>query len=49
MDASIIYTFGIGILIGLAVLFMFIWGATTGAFEKAEDAKYIVFRDEEDD
>ena len=49
MEASIIYTFGIGILIGLGVLFMFIWGASTGAFEKTEDAKYILFRDDEDD
>jgi cbb3-type cytochrome oxidase maturation protein len=49
MTASIVYTFGIGILIGVAVLMMFIWGASTGAFDHAEDAKYILFRDDDDD
>lgn len=34
---------------GMIALFFFLWGVKNGAFENAEDAKYIVFRDEEDD
>lgn len=48
MEPSLIYTFGIGILIGIAVLAMFIWGVKAGAFEKVEDAKYVMFRDDDD-
>ena len=48
MEPSLIYTFGIGVLIGLAVLAMFIWGVREGAFEQTEDAKYVLFRDEDD-
>jgi cbb3-type cytochrome oxidase maturation protein len=48
MTASIVYTFGIALLIGLMVMFMFIWGVKTGAFEQSEDAKYILFRDDDD-
>jgi len=38
-----------GASMGLMALFAFLWGVRTGAFDNAEDAKYIVFRDEEDD
>jgi len=34
---------------GMVALIFFLWGVKNGAFENAEDAKYIVFRDEEDD
>lgn len=33
---------------GMVALIFFLWGVKNGAFENAEDAKYIVFRDEED-
>jgi cbb3-type cytochrome oxidase maturation protein len=49
MEPSLIYTFGIGLLIGFAVLAMFIWGIKVGAMENIEDAKYVMFRDEDDD
>jgi cbb3-type cytochrome oxidase maturation protein len=48
MEPSLVYTFGIGVLIGLAVLAMFVWGIKSGAFEQSEDAKYIMFRDDEE-
>lgn len=38
-----------GASMGLIALIVFLWGVKNGAFENAEDAKYIVFRDEEDD
>ena len=38
-----------GMAMGMMALFGFLWGVRHGAFENAEDAKYIVFRDEEDD
>ena len=38
-----------GATMGTAALIAFLWGVKSGAFENAEDAKYIVFRDEEDD
>ncbi len=34
---------------GMIALIFFLWGVKNGAFENAEDAKYVVFRDEEDD
>ncbi len=34
---------------GLIALFAFLWGVQHGAFENAEEAKYIVFHDEDDD
>ena len=34
---------------GMIALIAFLYGVKNGAFENAEDAKYIVFRDEEDD
>ena len=34
---------------GMIALIGFLWGVKNGAFENAEDAKYIVFRDEDDD
>ncbi len=49
MTVSILYMFAIGLMIVLGAIAMFIWGASTGAFDKTEDIKYIVFRDEEDD
>lgn len=38
-----------GATMGLFSLIAFLWGVKSGAFDNAEDAKYIVFRDEEDD
>jgi len=38
-----------GASMGLMALFAFLWGVRSGAFDNAEDAKYIVFRDEDDD
>jgi len=38
-----------GATMGTVALIAFLWGVKNGAFENAEDAKYIVFRDEEDD
>ena len=38
-----------GATLGLMALFAFLWGVKNGAFENAEDAKYIVFRDEDED
>ena len=38
-----------GATMGTVALLAFLWGVKSGAFEDAEDAKYIVFRDEEDD
>jgi len=49
MTSSIIYTFAIGIAMGVGSLIFFIWGATTGAFDQTEDAKYVVFRDDDED
>jgi len=46
---SIYYLLAAGATMGLVALFAFLWGVRTGAFENAEDAKYIVFRDEDDD
>ena len=38
-----------GATMGMVALIAFLWGVKNGVFENAEDAKYIVFRDEEDD
>lgn len=38
-----------GMAMGTIALLGFLWGVKHGAFENAEDAKYIVFRDEEDE
>ena len=46
---SIWFLLAMGGTMGVAALFAFLWGVKSGAFENAEDAKYIVFRDEEDD
>ena len=46
---SIYYLLVMGATLGLIALGAFLWGVQTGAFENAEDAKYIVFRDEIDD
>jgi cbb3-type cytochrome oxidase maturation protein len=46
---SIYYLLVAGASMGLIALFAFLWGVNQGAFENAEDAKYIVFRDEDDD
>jgi cbb3-type cytochrome oxidase maturation protein len=46
---SIWYLLIAGITMGTASLIAFLWGVNSGAFENAEDAKYIVFRDEDDD
>ena len=46
---SIYYLLVAGATMGLLALFAFLWGVRNGAFENAEDAKYIVFRDEDDD
>ncbi len=47
--SSIWYLLAAGATMGMIALFAFLWGAKNGAFENAEDAKYIVFRDEDDD
>ncbi len=49
MQASIIYIFGVAIIIALAVLGLFVWGAHSGAFDKTEDAKYVLFRDDDEE
>jgi cbb3-type cytochrome oxidase maturation protein len=49
MDAGTTYSIVVGVIIGTLVLGVFIWGVAAGAFEHAEDAKYILFRDDEDD
>ncbi len=46
---SIWFLLAMGGTMGVAALFAFLWGVKSGAFENAEDAKYIVFRDEDDD
>ena len=46
---SIWYLLAAGGTMGMIALLGFLWGVKNGAFENAEDAKYIVFRDEEDD
>jgi len=46
---SIYYLLVAGATMGLLALLAFLWGVRNGAFENAEDAKYIVFRDEDDD
>jgi cbb3-type cytochrome oxidase maturation protein len=38
-----------GATMGVMTLLLFLWGVRSGAFENAEDVKYIVFHDEEDD
>ena len=38
-----------GAAMGTMALLGFLWGVKNGAFENAEDAKYIVFRDEEEE
>ncbi len=48
MQAGIIYIFGVAIIIAIAVLGLFVWGAHSGAFDKTEDAKYVLFRDDEE-
>ena len=49
MNPSLIYTFFVGLTMGIAILGFFVWGVSNGAFDSAEDAKYILFRDEDDD
>lgn len=49
MMQSIGYVLLAGIAMGTMALLGFLWGVKHGAFENAEDAKYIVFRDEDDD
>ncbi len=46
---SVWFLLAMGGTMGVAALLAFLWGVKNGAFENAEDAKYIVFRDEEDD
>jgi cbb3-type cytochrome oxidase maturation protein len=46
---SIWYLLGAGATMGTLALLAFLWGVKSGAFETAEDAKYIVFRDDDDD
>ncbi len=46
---SIWYLLVAGATMGTIALVAFLWGVRSGAFENAEDAKYIVFRDEDDD
>ena len=46
---SIWYMLAAGATMGTIALLAFLWGVKSGAFENAEDAKYIVFRDEDDE
>ena len=38
-----------GAAMGMVALLAFLWGVKSGAFENAEDIKYQVFLDEDDD
>ena len=38
-----------GATMGIVALLAFLWGVKSGAFESAEDIKYQVFLDEDDD
>ena len=38
-----------GATMGMVALLAFLWGVKSGAFESAEDIKYQVFLDEDDD
>jgi cbb3-type cytochrome oxidase maturation protein len=49
ITTSLIYTLGIGVLLGVFILGFFVWGLNSGAFDHSEDAKYILFRDDDDD
>ncbi len=49
ITTSLVYTLGIGVLLGVFILGFFVWGLNTGAFDHSEDAKYILFRDDDDD
>jgi cbb3-type cytochrome oxidase maturation protein len=49
MTYSILYTFIAGITMGLFGLGFFVWGVTTGAFDETEEAKYLMFQDEDED
>jgi len=46
---SLMYLLVAGGAMGLFALIGFLWGVKNGAFENAEDAKYVVFRDEDED
>lgn len=46
---SVWFLLAMGGTMGVAALLAFLWGVKNGAFENAEDAKYIVFRDEDDE
>ncbi|MBV9851077.1 MAG: cbb3-type cytochrome oxidase assembly protein CcoS [Armatimonadetes bacterium] len=47
--SSIWFMLAAGAAMGTIALVAFLWGVKNGAFENAEDAKYIVFRDEDED
>ncbi|MDR3709059.1 MAG: cbb3-type cytochrome oxidase assembly protein CcoS [Capsulimonadaceae bacterium] len=49
LDPGTAYAVVVGVIVGTLVLGVFVWGAASGAFEETEDAKYILFRDEDDD
>lgn len=49
MDSTTWYLIASGAVMGLFALAAFLWGVNNGAFENAEDIKYIVFRDDDDD
>ena len=38
-----------GATMGMVALLAFLWGVKNGVFENAEDAKYVIFRDEDED
>ncbi len=46
---SIWYLLAAGAGLGTIALAAFLWGVKSGAFEAAEDTKYVVFRDDEDE
>lgn len=49
MAKDIWYLLATGATMGLAALGAFLWSIKHGLFEGSEDAKYIVFRDEDDE
>ena len=46
---TIWYLLGAGATMGIMGLIAFFWAVKHGAFENAEDAKYIVFRDDDEE
>ena len=45
---SVWYLLTASAFLGSIALLGFLWGVKNGAFDNSEDAKYIVFRDEDE-